>query len=60
VDLVERLTQPGDLVLDPFLGAGTTGVAALRTGRRFIGIDNDPEAVTASRARLAEAASGAA
>ena len=60
VDLVERLTQPGDLVLDPFLGAGTTGVAALLMGRRFIGIDNDPEAVTASRARLAEAASGAA
>lgn len=32
-------TKPGDLVLDPFMGEGTTGVACLRTGRRFIGIE---------------------
>lgn len=34
-------TQPGDLVLDPFAGSGTTGVAAARIGRKFIGIEKD-------------------
>ncbi len=51
--LVERFSLPGDLVLDPFNGAGTTGVAAVGLGRRFIGIDNDPDAVETSRRRLA-------
>jgi site-specific DNA-methyltransferase (adenine-specific) len=41
--LVERCllasTQPGDLVLDPFLGSGTTAVAAMRTNRRFVGVE---------------------
>ncbi len=36
---VENSTQPGGLVLDPFVGSGTTGVAALRAGRRFVGIE---------------------
>lgn len=35
-------TRPGDLVLDPFCGSGSTGVAALQLARRFIGIDVDP------------------
>jgi len=43
--LLERVvlasTNPGDIVLDPFMGSGTTGVAALRHGRRFIGIEMD-------------------
>ena len=34
-------TNPGDLVLDPFAGSATTGVAALRHKRKFIGIDSD-------------------
>lgn len=34
-------TQPGDLVIDPFMGSGTTGVACARTGRRFVGIELD-------------------
>lgn len=37
--IVQASTSPGDLILDPFCGSGTTGVAALRFGRRFIGID---------------------
>jgi DNA modification methylase len=45
VALVERCllasTRPGDLVLDPFLGGGTTAVAALRTGRQCVGIEMD-------------------
>ena len=36
-------TQPGDLVLDPFMGRGWVGIAALKLGRRFLGIEIDPE-----------------
>lgn len=39
--LVEQFTSPGDLVLDPFCGSGTTGVACLRLGRRFLGFELD-------------------
>lgn len=53
--LVERFTQPGDLILDPFLGAGTTGVVAVRLRRGFIGCDIDPLCVEQSRRRIAEA-----
>jgi len=42
VQLVEDFTEVGDLVLDPFAGAGTTGVACLKTGRRFIGFERLP------------------
>jgi len=37
--LIEMITRPGDLVLDPFLGSGTTAIACKLTGRRFIGIE---------------------
>ena len=52
VDLVERFTYPGDTILDPFLGGGTTGVAALDADCQFIGLDNDEDAVETSQARL--------
>lgn len=41
--VVRSSTNPGDLVLDPFCGSGTTGVLALRHGRKFIGIDMSAE-----------------
>lgn len=37
--IVERLTNPNDLILDPFLGGGTTGIAAVTAGRQFLGAD---------------------
>lgn len=52
VDIVTRFTYPNDLILDPFMGAGTTGLAALQSYRRFIGIDVDGEAVVTAAKRL--------
>jgi DNA modification methylase len=43
---------PGDLVLDPFAGSGTTGAVAIRLGRRFIGIDLKPEYISVSQQRI--------
>ena len=42
----------GDTVLDPFLGTGTTSVAAVRAGRNSVGIEVDPEYVELARSRL--------
>lgn len=50
--LVEDYSQPGDLILDPFCGGGTTGFVAIRLSRRFIGIDIDNEAIKISQERL--------
>ncbi len=40
-ELIERLTSPGQIICDPFTGGGTTAVACLKTGRRFVGCDID-------------------
>lgn len=45
-------TQPGDVVLDPFFGTGTTGAVAKRLGRRFIGIERDADYAKAARERI--------
>lgn len=50
--LVEQFTDPDDLVLDPFCGSGTTGVACLRLGRRFIGIERDEKYHAVATERL--------
>jgi site-specific DNA-methyltransferase (adenine-specific) len=55
--LIELYTYEGDLVLDPFLGAGSTAVAAARTGRRSAGYDTDPAYIAISRRRVAEVVS---
>lgn len=52
--LIELYTYEGDLVLDPFLGSGTTAVAALRTGRRWVGYDVDSGYVRMAERRLAD------
>jgi hypothetical protein len=51
-DLIERLTQPGALVVDPFVGGGTTLFAARAAGRNFIGCDVDEAAVNSVLERL--------
>ncbi len=54
--LIERIvrasSRPGDLVLDFFAGTGTTGAVAARLGRRYLLVDNNPEAVDIARRRL--------
>lgn len=54
--LIELYTYESDVVLDPFMGSGTTAVAALRTQRHYIGFDTDPSYVARARQRLAEEA----
>jgi len=52
-DLIERLTKPGQLICDPFLGGGTAALVAHGLGRRFIGCDVDEACVTTTAARFA-------
>jgi ParB-like chromosome segregation protein Spo0J len=51
---IDKLTKPGDLILDPFLGGGTTAVASISRGRNFIGIDIDKAAIASSLKRIEE------
>jgi len=55
--IIERLTKPGDIVLDPCMGSGSTGVAAISCGRRFIGfeIDRDNFDIATNRLRSQDA-----
>jgi site-specific DNA-methyltransferase (adenine-specific) len=50
-----RICPTGGVCLDPFMGSGTTGVACLQTGRRFIGIEQDPTYFAIAQRRLSEA-----
>ena len=49
-------SKPGDTVLDPFSGSGTTGAAALKEGRNYIGIEINPDTCKIQEQRLAETA----
>ena len=51
-ELIKLLTKPKDVVLDPFIGSGTSAVAAKNTGRHYIGIDINPAFVSMSEERL--------
>lgn len=53
--VVQDYSRVGDLVCDPFMGAGTTGVAAMQLGRQFIGIEIDPAAFDIACKRIEEA-----
>jgi site-specific DNA-methyltransferase (adenine-specific) len=48
-------TQPGAIVLDPFMGSGTTGVACVQTGRRFVGIEIEPKYFDIAVRRITDA-----
>ncbi len=50
--VIELFTYRGDVVLDPFMGSGTTAVAAVRSGRHYVGYDTDEAYVAAARARV--------
>jgi len=49
---LEPITEPGMVVLDPFMGSGTTGVAAIGMGRHFIGVENDPGHFETAKRRI--------
>jgi modification methylase len=53
-------SKPGDLIVDPFFGVGTTGAVAKKLGRRFIGIEREPRYVALAKARVAAVEPGAA
>jgi site-specific DNA-methyltransferase (adenine-specific) len=52
--VVEASSRPGDLVIDPFVGSGTTAVVARRLGRRFLGFDIEPDHIRLALKRLKE------
>jgi site-specific DNA-methyltransferase (adenine-specific) len=51
-DIITKYTMPGQMICDPFVGGGTTGVVAIRLNRQFIGIDSDKDAIDTTLERL--------
>ena len=56
-EIVSDYTKPGEIICDPFLGSGTTGVAAVKAGRLFVGIERDPKWFDLSCRRISDALS---
>jgi site-specific DNA-methyltransferase (adenine-specific) len=54
-DWVAKFTDPGETILDPFMGSGTTGLACLKLGRKFIGIEKRPDYFALAVQRVTEA-----
>ena len=52
--ILEIHTNPGELILDPFMGSGTTGEAAVRLNRKFLGIEKDNDFFKMAEQRLAK------
>jgi site-specific DNA-methyltransferase (adenine-specific) len=50
--LIKTYTNEGDIVIDPCMGSGTTGLAAIRTSRRFVGIEKDADIFSTAEARI--------
>lgn len=53
--IIKENTNEGDVILDPFMGSGTTGVACVQTGRNFIGIEIDPTYFAIAEKRIKDA-----
>ncbi len=53
--LIELYTYRSDLILDPFVGSGTSAIAAIETGRRYVGFDTDNSYLTLARERISNA-----
>ena len=53
-ELVKRHSNPNDLILDPFMGSGTTGVACINTNRNFIGIELNEKYFNIAKKRIEE------
>jgi len=51
-NIIERFTYPGDTILDPFMGAATTGIVALKMNRKFIGIEINQETFNIAKERI--------
>jgi site-specific DNA-methyltransferase (adenine-specific) len=51
--LVRLITPADGVVLDPFCGSGSTGIGAVMEGRRFVGLEREPQYVEIARARIA-------
>lgn len=54
--VLENYTNPGDTIFDPFMGSGTTGVACMQTGRKFIGCEIDEKYFAIAKKRIEDAA----
>ena len=52
--IISELTNPGDVVLDPMMGTGTTGIAAIKLNRKFTGIEKNPDMFLKAKGRIAE------
>lgn len=53
--VIEKVTEPGDVIFDPFMGSGTTGVAAVRLGRSFLGCEISPAYFAIAQRRIEQA-----
>jgi site-specific DNA-methyltransferase (adenine-specific)/modification methylase len=53
--IVEQWCRPGSVILDPFMGSGTTGLAAVKAGRKFLGIEKEPKYFDIARRRIQKA-----
>jgi site-specific DNA-methyltransferase (adenine-specific) len=53
--LIRLIAAPGSLILDPFTGSGSTAVAAIEEGCRFVGIEQDPQHAETARLRTQHA-----